>query len=231
MDHPAARIIGHAKRIYCLVRPACFGDPEATAQLHSCLRLVRSAARQILLQFSMHVHIHIELGSMSASAGATLFSGGADGTVKAWSVRDGFRCVFEHACDDAVNAVAAADVEATGGADGGCFFSGNARGGIRLWDVREHTCVASFNDEAKASSSVAGLAVCGGLLFSCGGNDRVVRVWDVRMRRVVSRLRGHMGRVLSIAAESRASIVSGDGAGQVRRWNLNPQPLAAGVNR
>ena len=98
--------------------------------------------------------------------------------------------------------------------------AGSNTGAIALWDLRQASCATLLADNA---SGVAAIALSGNLLFSAGGTGTVgnhVRVWDVRMGKVATQLRGHVGRVFSIAVVDGSTVVSGDGAGKVRLWQL-----------
>jgi len=152
-----------------------------------------------------------------AAAGCLLVSGAADCTLKAWALTASLQCIRQMHSAGAISTVSTQPELA-----GGYLLAsaGSSTGAIALWDLRQASCATLLADNA---SGVAAIALSGDLLFSAGGTGAVgnrVRVWDVRMGRVAAHLRGHVGRVFSIAAVDGSTVASGDGAGKVRLWQL-----------
>jgi WD40 repeat protein len=86
---------------------------------------------------------------------------------------------------------------------------------VRLWDVRagkEHGKLCGPSGEVHA------LALSGHALVA-GGSGQELHVYDLRKMKLAATLRGHMAKINALAAEG-GCLVSGDGAGRLRRWQL-----------
>jgi WD40 repeat protein/transcriptional regulator with XRE-family HTH domain len=77
------------------------------------------------------------------------------------------------------------------------------------------------SDGGAHTGAVAGVATHGNILVS-GGEDGIVRIWDLAQRRLVHQRRGHTGWVYAVAISPDGQIIAsaGDDA-TIRLWQLN----------
>lgn len=180
-----------------------------------------------------------------------VLSGSSDGSVWLWDMEAGLRCAREMDMGtaavrclvwDSASAEGghgrAGGAGAGGGAGKSALGSGGASSGhgalraacgfadgfIRLCDFRlRRECVAILNPGRGLADT---LAMADGAVFCAGGghgghSDRAVAIWDLRQRRVLTRLAGHLGAVTAVAAvRGGDGVVSADAAGSVRHWSL-----------
>ena len=75
----------------------------------------------------------------------------------------------------------------------------------------------AFSPDSSSSGLVKGV---GGFLAS-GGEDKVIRIWDLHTRKIATTLRGHTSRIWSVAfsGDSRF-LASGSDDRSIRIWDL-----------
>jgi WD40 repeat protein len=67
----------------------------------------------------------------------------------------------------------------------------------------------------------------GGKLLATGGEDRVVRLWNVRTGKLLRALRGHVGPIAALAFSRRGTLLgSASTDGEARVWGLNGKPVS-----
>ncbi|MDX3073670.1 hypothetical protein [Streptomyces sp. MI02-7b] len=102
-------------------------------------------------------------------------------------------------------------------------------GVIRFWDLRDLTeWSPPLIDHHGAVQTVTTTCINGRLHVATGGDDGMIRLWDLKSGARRSRLIGHDGpvRVLkAVALGERPYIVSGGDDGTVRLWNLETSRL------
>jgi len=164
-------------------------------------------------------------GGANPALSGLVLSGSSDGNVRAWDVAAGLRCVRNlHTCNAAVTCLAwESSVQAA---------CASADGVVRLWDMRlRRECFASLSPGRGGLGLAANaVALADGALFCAGHGgqgDRTVAIWDLRQRRVVTRLAGHLGAITALAVVSGGDVVSADAAGSVRMWSLERAYRAA----
>lgn len=163
-----------------------------------------------------------------------ILSGGADG-VRIWALRDGSLIGEPFPGDrSGILALAIGDYEG-----GPVVVAGCADGTVRKWAMmgRVGTEVPLFGDPQIWSHAadgdtgkvrcVAVLALAGRPVIVSGGDDQIIRVWDLATGRSIGAdLTGHLGQVTALASgelDGRMVLVSGAlGEGGVRVWD----PLA-----
>ena len=144
-----------------------------------------------------------------APDGATLASGGDDGTVRIWDARTGQQQYELTGHTGPVSSVAYAP-------DGATLASGGDDGTVRIWDATTGQQQYELTGHTGPVNSVA-YAPDGATLAS-GGNDGTVRIWDATtgQQQLASR---HL-LVLSVAyAPDGATLASGSADGTVRIWD------------
>jgi len=211
---------------------AADGEEEGVGGLGS--QLSPPAAASPLAATRAHSRPVVALAAKGAGAGGLpapplALTGSSDGTVALWEMTaDGLRRTRTLLRSDA----AVADVvwhDGGGGGGGavssasGCCVGGSTAAGIvRLWDLRLRSA-AVWSLEAGRGLADA-LALSGDALFAAGGGgdraDRSVAVWDLRQRRLVARLTGHLGAVTALASVGPEGVASADAAGSVRSWSI-----------
>lgn len=210
VDAPGtAKLLGHRNSVLCL---AWAGQTLLSSGIDRTVRVWDVDKRECVASAKEHER---PVRSLDADGGVVA-SGGEEGTVKLWSLANDralAKTASFQAHDGAVMAVALR---------GPLLVSGSADGTLRLWDSRK----GSGADSAAGllytpQREVYALALCGHALVS-GGSDRKVSIHDMRSLTEGPHrtLTGHMSKVHAIAAEG-GRIVSGDGAGRLRRWELS----------
>ena len=63
-----------------------------------------------------------------------------------------------------------------------------------------------------------------------GGEDGIIRVWQISSRKMVAELSGHVGAVTSLAAAGASQLLSGGQDGTVRQWNVTDSKLVRNVD-
>ena len=145
-----------------------------------------------------------------APDGATLATGGDDGTVRIWDARTGQQQHQLTGHTGPVTAVAYAP-------DGATLATGGDDGMVRIWDARTGQQQHQLTGHTDGVTAVA-YAPDGATLAS-GGSDGAVRIWDARTGQQ-HQLTGHTGLVLAVAyAPDGATLATGGNDGAVRIWD------------
>jgi WD40 repeat protein len=102
--------------------------------------------------------------------------------------------------------------------------SGSQNGEIRLWQIPggQSTKVGDH------PNGVLGLDFSpDGKTLATGGNDRTVRLWDVKkLEAIGSPLQGHLQWVIDVAFSPKGTLASASGDGSIRLWDTSKgQPL------
>lgn len=113
---------------------------------------------------------------------------------------------------------------------GALVVSASSDRSVRLWDARAGGGQrGTFREPALFSGGgeVRALALCGHALVA-GGAGRDLHLFDLRKLKLAATLRGHVSKVNALAMDG-GRLVSGDGAGRVRRWQLDIHADEGGV--
>lgn len=210
LDTPGtAQLHGHRSSVLCL---AWAGEALLSGGIDRTVRVWDLDKRECVASAKEHERPVRSL----AIDGGVVASGGEEGAVKLWSLANDRSLARTSSFDGHDGAVMALALR------GPLLVSGSADGTMRLWDSRK----GSGADSAAGmfytpQREVYALALCGHALVS-GGSDRKVSIHDMRslIEGPHKTLSGHMSKVHAIAAEG-GCIVSGDGAGRLRRWQLS----------
>jgi eukaryotic-like serine/threonine-protein kinase len=165
-----------------------------------------------------------------APDGKRVLSGGADRTVRLWSVPGGrlLRTLTGH--EHAVQSVAFLP-------DDRRAASGGLDGIVRLWDLDEGRELRQFLGHQKQVNSVA--AAPDGRRLLSGGGDAVLRLWDVETGKELRPLSGHTapinavafsadgGRLLSAGADRTARIWDADTGNELTKLEGQEGPILA----
>ena len=144
--------------------------------------------------------------------GATLAVGGDDSApVSLWNVRDG-RNIGRLQCDDDVSAIAYS-------CDGKQLAAGVKSGEVLLWDINESRLVRKFQYSGRITS------ICmprdERKVVACGGDDRIIRVFDIGSGRELLRSSDHTRAVLATAfSPDNRFLVSGGLDSTALMWDL-----------
>ena len=156
----------------------------------------------------------------AAACAGLVLSGSIDGGARAWDVTAGLRCVrkLEASC----GAIRCISWERGAAAGHGLFSAAcsSSDGVVRLWDLRlRRESIARISAGRGLADAIT---LADGALFTAGGADRTVAIWDLRQRKIMTRLASHVGAVTVLApAIGGDGIVSADAAGSIRHWSLS----------
>lgn len=101
-------------------------------------------------------------------------------------------------------------------------MSGSDDGFIGIWDPRAKAAMDFLEVEEQFPVTAVCVGEAGSELYS-GGIDNVIRVWDLRMRKVAHVLEGHADTVTSLAlSPDSQSLLSFSHDGTARTWDVRP---------
>ena len=151
-----------------------------------------------------------------APDGATLLTGGDDGTARLWDAASGAEiCRFE-GHEGGVLSVAFCP-------DGAMLLTGSLDRTARLWDAKTGAEIRRFEGHKDGVLSVA-FAPDGAMLLT-GGYDGTARLWDTKTGDEIRRFEGHEGGILggiesAAFAPDSATLLTGSGDGTARLWDI-----------
>jgi WD40 repeat protein len=97
------------------------------------------------------------------------------------------------------------------------LYSGSYDRTVRGWDIEKGECIAIYNDN---DNWVTTVAVSEPYLY-CGGYDCVINVYDVKARRKVQILEGHVKRIEDIIIDETGKVYSSSADQTVRVWDVD----------
>lgn len=149
----------------------------------------------------------------TAEGGKLLASGGADKTVRLWTIDSLAPVRTYRGHRDFVTEVAFSP-------DAQLLASASLDGNVRIWSTRSSRLYRSFSAH---KGKVGGLAFSpDGRLLVSGGADGTVRLWDVKRSRTLRAFNGHTGGVEAVAfAPDGLSIASAGADGTLRLWPMS----------
>ena len=146
-----------------------------------------------------------------APDGATVLTGGVDGTARLWDAATGAEIRRFEGHNKSVLSVAFAP-------DGVTLLTGGVDGTVRLWDAATGTEVRRFSGHRWSVQSVA-FAPDGATLLT-GGHD-TARLWNAATGAEIHRFEGHGDWVLSIAfIPDGARVLTGSKDGTTQLWDV-----------
>nr|BAJ19080.1 putative WD repeat-containing protein [Streptomyces sp. SANK 62799] len=163
----------------------------------------------------------------------TLVSGGDDRTIRLWDFTTGQEQQRLVGHTGAVRALACAEIDGRP-----MVASGGSDGSVRLWDVPETAGPVSdrtarrqlgrvlLRGHSGEVNTVAFAELDGEPVLISGGDDRTVRIWDVRRREQKGLLSGDMGWVRAVACmtlDGRSVVVCGTDSGHAHIWDLRQE--------
>lgn len=158
-------------------------------------------------------------GSVTALAvsptGSRIASGGIDGTLRVWQVKNG--AVLEEflAHEGGVTALHWCPDDP----DEARVISAGRDQAIREWDWRSEREIRSWRAHISRIRDLVSVSDHGWIV-SCG-DDRTLRVWDSPTKRETRTLYGHLDRVFCLATDRRGSVVvSGSDDATLKMWNI-----------
>ena len=100
------------------------------------------------------------------------------------------------------------------------FASGSNWGTVHLWDLRSGESTATL--ENGCPGGIRSLALCGHLLIAGREPGPLLNVWDLRVRRIVQRLRGHTNNdALALFLDAgRGRLACGGRMNELRVWDF-----------
>ncbi|MEW5962227.1 MAG: serine/threonine-protein kinase [Pseudomonadota bacterium] len=155
----------------------------------------------------------------TAPGGKLVASGGADKTVRLWSIDTLGLVRTYRGHRDFVTEIAFSP-------DGQLLASASLDGNVRIWSTRSARLYRSIGAH---KGKVGGLAFSpDGRMLVSGGADGTVRLWDVKRSRTLRAFAGHTGGVEAVAfAPDGRSIASAGTDGTVRLWAITSSRVSS----
>ena len=203
------------------------GTPVAVSSIYSTMRvwdLKTGVPRRRPLRIRLSAALRIRLPAAALAVSEVdgipvAVSGGLDGTMQVWDLREGkARGEPLRRHNFGVAALAVAEVDGTPVA-----VSGGLDGTVRVWDLREGKARgAPLLGHSGGVTALAVAEVDGTPVAVSGGLDGTVRVWDLREGKARGEpLRGHAAKVTALAVwqvDGTPVTVSGDDSGAISLW-------------
>ncbi len=222
---------GHMAEVNCVTHLRFEDEPLGiSASSDGTVRVwnLRSESARTLL--SGHVGRVGVVTGIVVRGSLTLVSGGDDRTIRLWDLASGREQQLLVGHTGAVRALACAEIDgrprvASGGSDGS----------VRLWDVpgtedlesgrtaRRQVGRVELKGHSGEVNTVAFAELDGVPVLISGGDDRTVRVWDVRSLEQKCLFSGDMGWVRAVACmtlDGRSVVVCGTDSGHAHIWDL-----------
>jgi WD40 repeat protein len=169
-------------------------------------------------------HAGTVYGAAFDGGGRLLATASQDGTVRIWDVATGRTQAVLEGHGDRVFGVAFSP-------DGRRVASGSADGTARVWDAASGASIAICRHPFRVNAVAF---VEDGERIATASGDGLLRVWDAAAGREAVRLRGHAGRLWSLAVAPRtARAATGADDGTMRIWDLGAGagPVVRGAER
>jgi WD40 repeat protein len=169
-------------------------------------------------------HAGTVYGAAFDGGGGLLATASQDGTVRIWDVATGRTQAVLEGHGDRVFCVAFSP-------DGRRVASGSVDGTARVWDVADGASIATCRHPFRVNA--VAFVEDGGRIATASG-DGLLRVWDAAAGREAGRMRGHTGRLWSLAvAPGTARAATGADDRTTRIWDLGADagPVVRGADR
>jgi hypothetical protein len=215
---------GHSDKVWCI---EAHGDRVFSGSSDKTIRIWNSqTGNEVTPPLQSHRTSISSLRIMPFGSSVLLMSGSAGNTIRAWDLSEGEpRCI----------------AKLRGHAKGvfclqtsfGQLFSGSLDNVIKVWDPRQNFRLVynlfelDNNGQAIVSEAQDNETKTGVITFQVddtkvvsGGPDHLIKVWDLRMRRIVRKLAGHTHWVTTLQFDE-SKIVSGSRDKTLRFWDIN----------
>lgn len=150
----------------------------------------------------------------------TLITGGLDG-IRVWDLRTQRPLYNMVRFDNQTYSLAV-------NPNGDILASGHKFGSIKLWSLSTGTALGRIPAHTRPANPVSALAFTpDGLTLVSGSYDRTIQIRDLRAGRLEYILRGHTGRIQSIAINPDGETLASASRDGVRLWNLRTGELLA----
>jgi WD40 repeat protein len=198
------QLVGYAGLLKLALQ--CNGEPPTLGMLEEPLHQFTAHTRRVS---SLIVNSYFH---------RSLATGGWDGVVRLWDMRDGEMTSSIHAYSHPVSAVAATP-------DGFMLFAASgAHPGVHAWKMPGATYSFSLGNHAKGVSCLA--VSPDGRFLAAGGFDNNIYLWRLRDRSLVSVFRGHQWSVRCLAFSSHGKfLASGAEDNRVIIWLLSDRRM------
>ena len=216
LEHPRAVSVpfrtfrGHRGAVWC----ACFDHRGAGAFSGSEDKTLRAWDVPAGVETRTFAEQEAAVSAVACSSdGAYVFSGSTDGTVTRWRSGNGGRTwqvVLDGA--DAITAIAA-------GGDGALVAAASESGLVTVMKAEDGQVVKTLGQGGNPMRDVRmGRA---GKLLLCGGDERVLKLWDAAGDTWTSIATGHTGAVLAVGMRPDAKVAATGSADKtIKLWDL-----------
>ncbi|MCH7471646.1 WD40 repeat domain-containing protein [bacterium] len=198
--------------------PAHIGGPESSGFLARHSQSIRGSSGQATRYGAERVSSVFSANCVAVSPDSLyIYSGGDDGSIRAWSVEDDYSLFWEAwAHYNGVNDVLVNAV-------GDYVYSAGADGFVRLYNASTGEMgaeILAFEEGEVSCISLNHMESC----FYTGGTNGEIRYWDNATGALTKKIRAHAGNVNYIAFLGDDSLaISGGEDGKIKLWNMDAE--------
>ncbi|NET33742.1 MAG: protein kinase [Cyanothece sp. SIO1E1] len=150
---------------------------------------------------------------MISSDGQTLFSGGADKTIRIWDLATGGEIRALEGHSSAINDLILSP-------DGQTLISGGADKTIRIWDVATGEERLMLSEHLSPINALV-ISPDGQTLIS-GSADALIRIWDLSTGKGIRTFSGHTSAINTLViSPDGQTLISGSADKTIKTWDLN----------
>ena len=190
-----------------------------SASLDGSIKIWKTSSGKLI--YHLDAHEKAILTAELLEQGTKFISGSQDGTIRLWNIRLGVQIGIIEIFENSVNSIALTS-------DGTKVISAlDAQ--IKIYDLNQFKTMNIIKSE-KAINAL--IITPDEKMIVTGGDDNLLRVWDLQTMKQITTLEGHSKQILALKVFSNGRyIVSGSADNTIRIWDLIDQHQAIKVLR